>query len=250
MHLLDNPIWNALTTRQEHFAEGDTVARKFPAEVTTLAGFAEPTPESFAALARLMAPGEVVGLFLMRPAPLPEGLSAIRELPLVQMWQESAPVSSAWASSDREHSMNSRGRQLEEHDSVGQEIRGEELHEKDVPEMVALAKLTEPGPFGTRTRELGSYIGVRPNGQLAAMTGERLKLPGYTEISAVCTHPDHTGHGYATRLVAEIAERIRARGERPFLHVREDNTRAADVYRRLGFVQRFVFHLMVVGKTK
>jgi predicted GNAT family acetyltransferase len=82
------------------------------------------------------------------------------------------------------------------------------------------------------------------------MAGERLKLPGYTEISAVCTHPEHTGHGYATRLVAEIAERIRARGERPFLHVREDNTRAADVYRRLGFVQRLVFHLMVVGKAK
>jgi predicted GNAT family acetyltransferase len=110
--------------------------------------------------------------------------------------------------------------------------------------------LTEPGPFGTRTCELGSYLGVRRNGQLAAMAGERLKLPGYTEISAVCTHPEHTGHGFATRLVAEIAEGIRARGERPFLHVREDNVRATDIYRRLGFVQRLVFHLMVVGKAK
>ncbi len=230
MHPLDNPIWNALTTRQKRFADGDAVARKFSAEVTTLAGLEEPTPESFAALARVMVPGEVVGLFLLRPALLPEGLSAIRELPLVQMWQESALVSSA-----KKHSTKSDL---------------QELHEKDIPEMVALAKLTEPGPFGTRTRELGSYIGVHRDGQLAAMAGERLKLPGYTEISAVCTHPAHTGHGYATRLVAEIAGRIRARGEHPFLHVREDNTRAADIYRRLGFVQRFVFHLMVVEKAR
>lgn len=233
MHPLDNPIWNALNTRQQHFAEGDATARKFPAEVTTLAGLAEPTPESFAALSRVMTPGEVVGLFLLRPASLPAGpstlhLSTIRELPLVQMWQESMLDS-----------------------SINEEQnRGQELREQDVPEMVALAKLTEPGPFGTRTRELGSYIGVRKNGQLAAMAGERLKLPGYTEISAVCTHPEHTGHGYATQLVAEIAEGIRARGERPFLHVRQDNTRAAEIYRRLGFVQRIVFHLMVVGKAK
>ncbi|MGH3622367.1 MAG: GNAT family N-acetyltransferase [Sciscionella sp.] len=230
MHPLDNPIWNALTTRQEHFADGDTMARKFPAEVTTLAGFADSAPESFSSLARVMTPGEVVGLFLMRPAPLPESLSLIRELALVQMWQENASVSSA-----KENSAKSNI---------------QEMRAKDVPEMVALAKLTEPGPFGTRTCELGCYLGVRENGQLAAMAGERLKLPGYTEISAVCTHPEHTGHGYATRLVAEIAEGIRARGERPFLHVREDNTRAADIYRRLGFAQRFVFHLMVVGKAK
>ena len=228
MHPLDNPIWNALTTRQENFATGDTVARKFPAEVTTLAGLAEPTPESFAALGRVMAPGEVVGLFLLRPASLPDGLSAMRELPLVQMWQENAPDSSS---------------------KQEQNWGGRELQEQDVPEMVALAKLTEPGPFGTRTRELGSYFGVRRNGQLAAMAGERLKLPGYTEVSAVCTHPEHTGHGYATRLVAEIAKRIRARGERPFLHVRQDNARAADIYQRLGFVQRIVFHLMVARKA-
>ena len=235
MHPLDNPIWNALTTRQEHFAQGDAMAKKFPAEVTTLAGFADPTPESFASLARVMAPGEVVGLFLTRPAPLPVGLSLVRELALVQMWQENASISSARCSSAKEHSAKSDV---------------QEMRAKDVPEMVALAKLTEPGPFGTRTCELGSYLGVRENRRLAAMAGERLKLPGYTEISAVCTHPEHTGHGYATLLVAEIAEGIRARGERPFLHVREDNARAAEIYRRLGFVQRFIFHLMVVGKTK
>lgn len=86
MHPLDNPIWDALNTRQAAFVEGDALAKKFSAEVTTLAGLAEPTPESLAALARVMAPGEVVGLFLLRPASLPEGLSVVRELPLVQMW--------------------------------------------------------------------------------------------------------------------------------------------------------------------
>jgi predicted GNAT family acetyltransferase len=225
MHLLDNPIWNALTTRQEGFAQIDGPARKFPSQVTTLAGFADPTPASLTALGRLLQPREAVGLFLMGPVPVAEGLIAVRELPLVQMWYAGAP-------------------------EVPAHTECIELGPADVPEMVALAKLTEPGPFGARTRELGTYLGIRWNGELAAMAGERLTLPGYTEISAVCTHPRHSGRGYATRLVAELTRRILGRGERPFLHVREDNTRAVDVYRRLGFVSRTVFHLMVVGTAK
>ena len=125
-----------------------------------------------------------------------------------------------------------------------------ELNSTDIPEMVTLAKLTEPGPFGTRTRELGTYLGIKNDGKLAAMAGERLKVPGFTEISAVCTHPTQTGHGYASALVAELTARIHARGETPFLHSRENNARALDVYRRLGFTQRLLFHLMVVEKAK
>jgi ribosomal protein S18 acetylase RimI-like enzyme len=225
MHPLDNPIWNALTTRQETFAQIHGPARKFSAEVTTLAGFADPSRESLEALEQMLKPDEVVALFLQDRVPLPDGLSCIHELPLVQMLHTG-------------------------------EIPGAppqqfiELTESDVPEMVALAKITNPGPFGTRTRELGNYIGVRQDAELAAMAGERLKLPGYTEVSAVCTHPRHTGHGFATALVAELVRRISARGERPFLHSRQDNTRAIEVYRRLGFTERKVFHLMVVGKAK
>lgn len=228
MHPLDNPIWNALSTRQTHFAEvqgTEGPARKFPAEVTTLAAFDEPTRESLEALAQLLQPKEIVALFLHQAAELPTGLVSVRELPLVQMWHEGNVLTSAKA------------------DFV-------ELSENDVPEMVALAKLTDPGPFGTRTRELGTYLGIKKDGKLAAMAGERLKLPGFTEISAVCTHPTQTGHGYASALVTELTTRIHARDETPFLHSREDNVRAIKVYERLGFTLRSRFHLMVVGKAK
>lgn len=114
--------------------------------------------------------------------------------------------------------------------------------------MLALAQLTKPGPFGLRTRELGTYIGIRQNGQLVAMAGERLRVPGFTEISAVCTHPDHLGRGYAATLMTELMHRIRSRGEVPFLHVREDNTRAIPIYERLGFRKRVLLHFAVVRK--
>jgi predicted GNAT family acetyltransferase len=117
-----------------------------------------------------------------------------------------------------------------------------------VPEMLDLTKLTKPGPFGTRTRELGDYFGVRSGGTLAAMAGERLRLPGYTEISAVCTHPDHLGHGYASGLIEILMGRIFSRGELPFLHVRPDNARAIQVYERLGFERRVMLNVVALQR--
>jgi predicted GNAT family acetyltransferase len=114
--------------------------------------------------------------------------------------------------------------------------------------MIELTALTKPGPFGKRTHELGTYLGIRRDGKLVAMAGERLKVPGHTEVSAVCTHPDHTGHGYARILMSEVMRRIRVRGERPFLHVREDNVRAIALYERLGFEARVKLHLAVLRK--
>ena len=101
--------------------------------------------------------------------------------------------------------------------------------------MIELTALTKPGPFGPRTHELGTYVGIRDGGKLVAMAGERLKVPGYTEVSAVCTHPDHLGKGYARVLMKEVMRAIRERGETPFLHVRGDNARAIALYERLGF---------------
>ncbi len=97
--------------------------------------------------------------------------------------------------------------------------------------MVALAELTKPGPFGTRTRELGEYLGVRQSHRLVAMAGERLHLPGYTEVSAVCTHPDYQGRGYARELMSILMRRIMKRGETPILHVRQENVSAIHLYR-------------------
>ena len=112
------------------------------------------------------------------------------------------------------------------------------LGQEDSPEMVALATLTKPGPFGRRTHELGTYLGIRCDGKLVAMAGERLKVPGYTEVSAVCTHPDHLGKGYARALMTEIMRGIREGGDIPMLHVRADNARAIELYERLGFRTR------------
>ena len=102
--------------------------------------------------------------------------------------------------------------------------------------MVALARLTKPGPFDTRTIEFGHYYGFLEAGRLAAMTGQRMHVGPYSEVSAVCTHPDFLGRGYATRLIGQQLALIGAAGEMPFLHVRADNARAIAVYERLGFV--------------
>jgi predicted GNAT family acetyltransferase len=115
--------------------------------------------------------------------------------------------------------------------------------------MIALAALTKPGPFDRRTREFGDYIGIRREGKLVAMAGQRLHVPGYREVSAVCTHPDHLGQGYARALMLEIMRRIIADNETPFLHVRSLNTRAIDVYRRMGFIERRSIQLAILRKN-
>ena len=116
--------------------------------------------------------------------------------------------------------------------------RGDEivaLGDGDVPEMLALTKLTNPGPFLQRTIEMGDYIGVRDGGKLVAMAGERFRVDGWTEISAVCTAPTHRGQGLATKLLRAVAAGIEARGEGVFLHVVATNTGAIRLYEALGF---------------
>lgn len=109
------------------------------------------------------------------------------------------------------------------------------LTEEDAPQMLELATLTAPGPFFERTHRLGRFVGVKLGGQLVAMAGERMQPPGFTEVSGVCTHPDHRGRGYAAGLMLEVAARIRARGEVPFLHSYAHNTGAIALYQALGF---------------
>jgi predicted GNAT family acetyltransferase len=115
------------------------------------------------------------------------------------------------------------------------------LEPDDVPEMLALIERTRPGPFARRTIELGEYLGVRHEGALVAMAGERMHPPGYTEISAVCTDADHRGHGLASQLVRALVRAIRSRGETPFLHLTTENEGARRVYDALGFETRALF---------
>ena len=122
------------------------------------------------------------------------------------------------------------------------------LGDADAPEMLALAKLTEPGPFLARTHTMGRFIGIRIGGRLAAIAGERFRFPGYTEVSGVCTHPDFRGRGLARRLSAAIAAGIEARGERPFLHAWRTNQAAIALYESLGFELRSEVNVMVLER--
>ncbi len=227
MHALDNVIWQALTTRQTEFAEGSEHARRFVREVTSLTAFEEASPQGYASLADLVGPGGTAALFLESVYEPRSGWDMVADAPLLQM-------------------VSANGVPQRQSDSAAQIVR---LGPEDSPEMVELAVLTKPGPFGSRTHELGTYMGIRREGILVAMAGERLKVPGYTEVSAVCTHPKHTGKGYARMLMIEIMRGIRDHGETPFLHVRQNNARAVELYERLGFRTRVVSYLAVLRKT-
>ena len=119
----------------------------------------------------------------------------------------------------------------------------------DVPAMMELTKLTNPGPFAARTHELGTFLGIKVNGRPVAMAGERMKPANYTEITAVCVHPDHRGHGYAQALLGAVARGIVARGEIPFLHVFSDNDSAIALYRRQGMEIRRRLCVTVLART-
>jgi ribosomal protein S18 acetylase RimI-like enzyme len=227
MHPLDNVIWQALTTRQSEFALSFGQARRFMPEVTSLCAFLEPTDQGYESLAALVGAGGTAAVFLDEPYQPRRGWEHVGGAPLLQM---------VCANGDGESAS-----QPDQPDFI-------ELSEADVPEMLELAALTKPGPFGNRTRELGNYLGIRRDGKLVAMAGERMKVPGHAEVSAVCTHPEHTGKGYARMLMSEIMRRIRERGETPFLHVRQDNVRAIEIYERLGFRTRVRPHYAVLRR--
>lgn len=210
---LDDVIWSALTSEQSGLARRAGDAACFDPAFTSLAGVRAPTPEAFAALGSLLADGERTGLFVDEGVEVSGALEVVDGAPLVQMIQR-AP-----------------GPAVDAPAFVA-------LSAADVPAMLELTALTRPGPFGPRTHELGLFLGVREGERLVAMAGRRLRLAGLTEISAVCTHPDHLGRGHAARLLAAQASRIHAEGATPFLHVRADNARAIALYERLGFVVR------------
>jgi predicted GNAT family acetyltransferase len=118
----------------------------------------------------------------------------------------------------------------------------------DVPAMMELTALTNPGPFGVRTHELGTFLGIRVAGQLVAMTGERMKPANYTEITALCVHPSYRHRGYGRMLLSAVSKRIVARGEIPFLHVFSSNVSAVALYRRQGMETRRRLHITVLKK--
>jgi ribosomal protein S18 acetylase RimI-like enzyme len=226
MYPLDNIIWQALTTRQTEFAQSFGEARRFVPEVGPLAAFRDPNHADYESLAGLAKIGGTIAVFLDSPYQPRCGWSVVAGAPLLQMLHTGDGIATP---PQPPHSIA-------------------ELGVADSPEMVTLAALTKPGPFGPRTHELGNFFGIRDDETLVAMAGERMKVPGHTEVSAVCTHPQHTGHGYAAALMRRVMQGIVERGEVPFLHVRGDNSRAIELYKRLGFREREAGYFVVLRR--
>ena len=224
MHPLDHPIWNALTTRQQALAEGNALARRYPPAIAPFAAMADMSAQSFAALGALMTGSDVVVLFTPDPVNAPAELKVLL-----------AETGEQMIGTPAESSIG------------GAEIIT--LGAEDAAAMVELTKLTNPGPFTLRTQELGTFLGIRIDGQLVAMAGERMKPVNYTEITAVCVHPNHRGRGYAQLLLGAVAKGITARGEIPVLHVFSHNHSAIALYRRQGMEIRRRLHVTVLQRV-
>jgi ribosomal protein S18 acetylase RimI-like enzyme len=223
MHPLDQPIWHALITRQATLAEGGALARRYPPDIAPLADVADMSAQSFAALGALMSGSDYVVLFTPDPVTPPSEFKILLAKTGEQMIGAPAEVLDHPA------------------DIVT-------LGAADVPAMLELTKLTNPGPFAARTHELGTFLGIKIDGRLVAMTGERMKPGNYTEMTAVCVHPDHRGRGYAQILLGAVARQISARGEIPFLHVFSDNDSAIALYRRQGMEIRRRLYVTVLQR--
>ena len=225
MHRLDRPVWASLTTHHAGVSEGNALARRFLPDVNLFAASRDESPDALAALAELVKPGETVFVAEVSEIRIPPGLTEVRAARGIQM-------------------VATRSLSGEPRDA---RIRA--LTEADAPEMLALAKLTEPGPFLPRTHTMGAFLGLRIDGRLAAMAGERMRFPGYTEVSGVCTHPDFRGRGLARALSTAVVAAIEARGDRAFLHAWKANRSAIGLYETLGFELRTEVNISVLTRT-
>jgi ribosomal protein S18 acetylase RimI-like enzyme len=217
---LDNPAYASLCGAHARLAQVRGLVRRYPADVAPFLGLpSTPSAQDWRDAADLVAPGTYVAS-RYSGADLPDGWQAIQAFDLVQMVEERV------AAVDCPEAI--------------------QLGAADVPEILELVAQTEPGPFLRRTIELGNYLGIRRAGALVAMAGERFRLDGWTEISAVCTKPDYRGRGLASQLVGALIAGIQLRSQRAFLHVLSTNSGAIRLYEELGFRVRQTATLTVV----
>ncbi|MFB6456597.1 GNAT family N-acetyltransferase [Chitinophaga sp. Hz27] len=212
---LDNPVWHSLQTVQRYFAQGTENIQRYKSDVLPFMGYDPATFTTLEEIRPWVAPGGE-SLYIVGELPiLPDNWSLQNELVCLQMICEEKP---------------------EKEEREGRTII--QLTAADKPAMFELANLVQPGYFMPETPELGTYYGVRVNGKLVAMAGQRMCMAGLTEVSAVVTHPEHTGKGHATALVTEVCRGIFDAGDIPFLHVTKTNARAVAIYEQLGFKVR------------
>lgn len=224
--LLDNPILNSLLTGHSKLALAHGRARRFPQEIGPLSGIPDQSAESYQDLRAVAGSGAVVALFLNEtPAP-PAGWTLLRGGIVDQMVRTEPAM---------------RDQRL-----LPLEATMRPLNAGDTHSMMELAQLTEPGPFQARTIELGAFYGIFHGCRLVAMAGQRLSLPGFVEVSAVCSHPDVRGRGYAPTLMSTVMDHIHAQGKTPMLHSFASNHAAIAVYKRLGFTWRRSFELAIL----
>lgn len=220
---LDHLIWTALTTTQAHLGLGNALARRYHPDVAPFAALASETPAAYEALHQLLLPHEQVALLSLDPV---KPIDALQLTPIGDLHQMIATRRETNIPDNR--------------DVIA-------LSLADAAEMLDLVEKTKPGPFGKRTPEMGNYIGIRDQGRLIAMAGERLCIDGYVEISAVCVDDDWRGKGLAGRLVSLVRRQIEQRGQTPFLHVLSSNRSALGLYERLGFEIRRTYLLARIG---
>lgn len=223
-HILDNPIYHALTSAHQVFAKGTTQANYYMEDIASFAGLKDNSEADFDALYQNSPETSLFVVFTPVPTVIPKNWKLLTHIDMFQMVYEPKEI------------------------PTGVDSDLTDLTTLHVPEMTALVELTQPGPFKSRTIVLGNYTGVFSEGELVAMAGHRFNPTPYTEVSAVCTHPDHLGKGYAYQLLREQIKRIVERGETPFLHVRNDNHGAVKLYQKLGFHVRTEMIAYVIQK--
>ena len=222
-HILDRPAWSALTTRHAALSEGGNLARRYDPTIVPFAASRDGSKKSLKALGELAGPEESLVFVQADEIVLPRGFVATLTATGVQMILKRTPP------------------------RVSDE-RIEPLTNADAPAMLELATLTRPGPFTLRAQALGEFFGVKMDGRLIAMAGERMKADGFTEVSGVCTHPDFQGGGLGKLLSIFVTHRILERGETPFLHAFATNKPAIGLYESIGFELRTMMNV-AMAKT-
>lgn len=223
-HPLDNPIWNALNTGSQTLSFGTDRVRLIDRDMGFFAGMPKYESENLDELYDFLEPGQRVILFPPGHLALDEKWAVHNDHELLQMVCE------------RDFS------QIEPNPQI------HPLHESHIPEMLALTQLTKPGPFLSKTIEFGDYFGCFSNGELVSMAGSRLSPSPYTEVSAVCTHPDFAGQGISRKVMPFVLQRIQQRGSIPFLHLYPENSPAYKLYSNLGFVSRAMLRVYMLEK--